>query len=123
LAEPLSEEQEVRILTSIISPSGASISKKDATLLARWAKIARTAHFGMNGQEPILRTCPSTRVLVNTVGEWLGFNGDTGREFPAAKDDGYFQSDIRKALFYVFCSCLNEDEKSALKGLDLWVWE
>ena len=123
LANPLSVEQEVAILTLIKSPSGQSISDTDARLLAQWAKIARTAHFGNQGQDPVLKTNPSTRVLVNTVAEWLGFNPETNKTMPAYKDDPAFKSDIRKALKYTFASCLNDDERTCLKSLDLWAWE
>ena len=123
LAKPLSVAQEVKILTSIKCPAGHAITSEQAKHLAQWAKIARTAHFGSQGQDAVLKTNPSTRVLVNTVAEWLGFNPETNKLMPPAKDDDAFKDDIRKALHFTFASCLDEDERTALKGLDLWVWD
>ena len=44
-------------------------------------------------------------------------------QYSPARDDDAFKDDIRKALHFTFASCLDEDERTALKGLDLWVWD
>lgn len=119
VAAPLTLAQEVRILTKVKSPSGRTISKDDATLLAKWAHAARPLHFGINGHEAILEGLPSTRILVEAAEVWLGFNSKTGLECSPLSDR---EQDVRKALWYPYAGGRTSEEITALKAVNLWIW-
>lgn len=119
IAHPLTLKQEVAILRRIEAPNGDKLTKEQATDLAKWAHAARPLHFGINGNEPVLESCPSTRVLVEAAEIWLGFNRQTGAKFRPFRDK---LSDIREALWYKFASSRNDEEIAALRSVDLWIW-
>jgi hypothetical protein len=119
IAKPLSLKEEVSILTKLEAPDGTKLSRGEATDLAKWAHAARPLHFGINGNEPVLTSCPSTRVLVQAAEVWLGFNRETGQTFRPARKR---LTDIRQALWYPYAAARSTEEVAALKSCDLWVW-
>jgi hypothetical protein len=119
VAQPLPYEAEMEILMKIKSPYGLGLTEEEAGDLAKWAKVARPLHFGLNGRDPVLQSCPSTRILCSTAELWLGFNSRNGQSFQPLKEDG---GNIRHALQWTFAADCSADEVSALKGAGLWVW-
>lgn len=125
IAKPLTVAQETRIALAMKNPAGEVVTKEQAEVLVKWLHAARPLHFGLNGNEPVIGTCPSTRTLALAIGHWLGFNPNTNATFPSlrdrlAKKDS--NPDIRKALWYPFASRLNSEERNALKAANLWIW-
>tara|TARA_Y100001938_G_C8085354_1_gene431611 strand:- start:399 stop:1952 length:1554 start_codon:yes stop_codon:yes gene_type:complete len=121
IASPLPLEEEVEILCRLCNPdTGETLSTTEATLLAKWASVARPLHFGLNGSEPVLEEPCSTRVLVNAGCLWLGYNRDTGMTFPGLKETA---SDVRQSLFNTFANRAGEEGRAALRAADLWIFD
>jgi MoxR-like ATPase len=119
LAKPLTIDEEMAIMLKIVAPNGDKLTSDEAEKLVKWAHAARPLHFGINGNDPILKGLPSTRVLVSAAEIWLGFNRQTGATFPAMKRR---KKDVRHSLWYAYAGALTSDEVGALKSVDLWIW-
>jgi hypothetical protein len=119
IAHPMSLKEEIAILQKIVAPDGQSLTLDEATVLTKWAHAARPLHFGINGNDSVLRGLPSTRSLVMAAEGWLGFNSKTGETLTPLKSK---HKDVRKALWYPFSSSCNSDEKQALSAVNLWIW-
>ena len=119
LAKPLSLKEEIKALLKVVSPSGDRLTEVEAETLVKWAHAARPLHFGINGNDAVLKGLPSTRTLVASAEIWLGFNRQTGGTMRPLKGR---KEDVRHALWYPYAGSLTSEEVSALKSLDLWIW-
>lgn len=120
IAKPLTLQQDIDILTRVQSPSGSALTAEEAEILAKWAHAARPLHFGLNGSEPVLSSCCSTRTLVEAAGLWLGFNKRNGATFTPWRDSK--GGDVRTSLWYPYASKCSTEEVESLKAANLWVW-
>ena len=119
VAHPMTLQEEVSILLRLESPSGDKLSEGEADLLCKWAHAARPLHFGVNGNDSVLSSLPSTRILIQAAEVYLGFNSKTGAAFKPLKGR---VNDVRQSLWHTFAATCSPEDIEALKNTDLWIW-